>query len=112
MKYKNAQENNQGSIDCLVLLGDEWLPHTQDPVMDYELLEELGPDDWADIKPRSQAAKDTYKIEQENAVVVSDLNIMDTSIRQIEEALAGDTEALALIAARVATKKELRGKLK
>lgn len=59
-----------------------------------------------------QSEKDAHKIEQENAVVVSDLNTMDTSIRQIEEALAGDTEALALIAARVATKKELRGKLK
>lgn len=112
MIYKNAQENKFGSIDCLVLMGNEWVPNTQDPVMEYKLSEELGLDDWAESKPCPQSEKDAYKIEQENAVVISDLNTMDTSIRQVEEALAGDTEALALIVARVATKKELRGKLK
>ena len=109
MKYKNAQENLNGSIDCLILLGDDWIPHTQDPALEYEIHEDS---EWPDIKPCDPAEKDAHELQLHNDAVVSDLNSMDTSIRQIEEALAGDTEALALIAARVATKKELRGKLK
>ena len=61
MKYKNAQENIHGSIDCLILLGSEWVPTTQDPSLDYELSEES---DWPGIKPCDQAEKDAHEQEQ------------------------------------------------
>lgn len=64
MIYKNAQENVSGSIDCLILLAGEWVPNTQDPALEYELSEELGSDDWADIKPCPQAEKDVDEAEQ------------------------------------------------
>lgn len=106
---KNLEELASGNIKCKLLAGGVWGEFIMSPLAEYELHESS---DWEEIKPCPQDAKDTYKVEQENAAVISDLNTMDTSIRQLEEALAGDTEALALIAARVATKKELRGKLK
>ena len=64
MKYKNAQENINGSIDCLVLLGEEWVPNTQDPAIGYELSEELEADDWQDVKSCPQAEKDAHEQEQ------------------------------------------------
>ena len=59
--YKNAQENVNGSIDCLILLGDEWVAHTQDPDMEYELSEES---DWSDVKPCDQSEKDAHAEQQ------------------------------------------------
>lgn len=64
-KFKNAQENKYGLIDCLILLGSEWVPHTQDPAIEYEISEDLGANDWADIKPCPQAEKNTYQDQQE-----------------------------------------------
>lgn len=61
--YKNAQENPSGSIDCLILLNDEWVSTTQDPALKYKLSEELGAGDWADIKPCPQAKKDAHEQE-------------------------------------------------
>lgn len=74
MKYKNAQENLNGSIDCIILLGDEWVSHTQDPAMQYELHDTS---DWPDIKPcdpdekaaHEQAqAREQFKAERAQAV--------------------------------------------
>tara|TARA_R110002167_G_scaffold271300_3_gene477852 strand:- start:1716 stop:2048 length:333 start_codon:yes stop_codon:yes gene_type:complete len=59
--YKNAQENLSGSIDCEILLGDEWQPHTQDPLNEYELSEES---EWPNIKLCDQAEKDAYEAMQ------------------------------------------------
>jgi len=59
--YKNAQENVNGSIDCLILLGDEWVAHTQDPAIEYELSEES---DWPDVKPCDQSEKDAHAEQQ------------------------------------------------
>jgi len=73
--YKNAQENVSGSTDCLILLGGEWVPHTQDPAMEYELSEES---DWPDVKPCDQAEKDAYEaqqlIDQASAILESTLD--------------------------------------
>lgn len=73
--YKNAQETAHGSIDCLILLGDEWFPHSQDPSIEYELHESS---EWPDIKPCDQAEKDDYLaqllIEQSIATVQSMLD--------------------------------------
>jgi hypothetical protein len=60
-KYKNAQENKYGSIDCLILLGDDWVAHTQDPSMAYELHEES---EWPEIKPCDPAEKAAHELQQ------------------------------------------------
>tara|TARA_R110000851_G_scaffold128087_1_gene260297 strand:- start:47 stop:379 length:333 start_codon:yes stop_codon:yes gene_type:complete len=59
--YKNAQENLSGSIDCEILITDNWLPHTQDPLNKYELSEDS---EWPDIKPCDQEEKDAYEAQQ------------------------------------------------
>jgi len=76
MIYKNAQENIYGSIDCLILLNGEWVPTTQDPSIEYELSEELGPDDWPDIKPCDQAEKTKHEQEQAISQAVSSVQAM------------------------------------
>jgi len=74
-KYKNAQENVSGSIDCLIELSGEWVPHTQDPSMEYELHEDS---EWQDVKPCPQAEKDAHAqaqlIEQATSLVQSMLD--------------------------------------
>lgn len=72
MKYKNAQENINGSIDCLIHINQEWVPHTQDPAIEYELHEVS---EWGDIKPcdpveKAEAEKAALK-EQAVATVQS-----------------------------------------
>jgi len=59
--YKNAQENASGLIDCLILLDGEWVAHTQDPAMEYELHEES---EWQGVKPCDQAEKDAHEAQQ------------------------------------------------
>jgi len=76
MIYKNAQENKHGSIDCLILLGDEWVPHSQDPALEYELSEELEADDWAGIKPCPQADKDAHEQEQAISSAINSVQSM------------------------------------
>ena len=75
-KYKNAQENIHGSIDCLILLGSEWVPTTQDPALEYELSEELEVDDWVDIKPCTQAEKDAHEQEQAISAAINSVQLM------------------------------------
>lgn len=67
MIYKNAQENKHGTINCLIFFSDKWVPHTQDPLVEYELSEELGPEDWSDIKPCPQSEKDAHEAKQARA---------------------------------------------
>ena len=59
--YKNARENLFSSIDCEILLGAEWVPHTQDPLNEYELSEDS---DWQGIKSCESAQKDAYETKQ------------------------------------------------
>jgi len=73
--YKNAQENANGSINCLIQLGYEWVAHTQDPTFEYELHEES---DWPDIKPCDQSDKDAHEeqqlMDQASAILESTLD--------------------------------------
>jgi len=59
--FKNPVENPDGSINCIEIhpvYGE--IDHTQDPAFEYELSEELGPEDWAEVKPCPQSEKDAY----------------------------------------------------
>lgn len=60
-KYKNAQENINGSIDCLIYINREWVPHTQDPALEYELHDSS---DWSDIRACSKTEKNAYEADQ------------------------------------------------
>lgn len=111
MIYKNAQENKHGSIDCLILLNDEWLPTTQDPDLQYELSEDLGSDDWAEIKPCDQAEKDAYLAQQEQEILLAELSALDLPTYTIERALAGDQYAIQLINENEQKKALIRAKL-
>jgi hypothetical protein len=85
MIIKNKIENLNGSIDCLVLIGDEWHPHTMDDANEYELHEES---EWPDVKPYPQAEKDKH--EKAEALRQADQDFIDTmspitmSVSQLE----------------------------
>ena len=64
--YKNAQENLSGSIDCEILFGDEWVPHTQDPLNKYELSKDS---EWLEVKPCDQATKDAHEQAEARAAI-------------------------------------------
>jgi len=112
MKYKNAKENPNGSIDCLVLVGNEWVPHTQDPAFEYKPIEDLGADDWPEVKPCDKAEKDAHKAAQARASVVAQLSTLDLPLYTIERALAGDIKAQKKIAHNEIEKQKLRELLK
>ena len=108
MKYKNAQENKHGSIDCLILLGDEWFPHTQDPSIEYELSEES---DWQDIKSCDQDEKDAYQAQLVREDILSQIAALDVPPYTLGRACAGDQIALDKIVASEAAKQILRDQL-
>ena len=103
--YKNAQENTHGSIDCEILLGDEWVPHTQDPSNEYDLSEES---EWQDIKPCDQEEKDAHEQAEVRTGMLAELIALDVSPRTIEDALLGDEYALTKIREANNKKAELR----
>lgn len=94
--YKNAQENADGSIDCLILLDGEWVPTTQDPAMEYGLSEELEADDWSDIKPCPQSEKDAHEqewIKRSKLQSIEELENTQTK-RLLRGAALGDQSAI------------------
>lgn len=109
MKYKNAQENKRGTIDCLVLIGNEWHPHTMDDATEYELHESS---EWKDIKPCPQAEKDAYALEQANAAILAELATLDATPRLLEEAALGDEYAINKLMELKERKDALRASLK
>lgn len=70
---KNIQENYLGDLECKLLLGGKWRYHIMSGGEDnkYELSEELGPDDWADIKLCQQSEKDAHEAEQAISQAIS-----------------------------------------
>lgn len=111
MIYKNAQENIHGTINCLILLKGEWVQHTQDPAIEYELSEELGAEDWEGIKPYPQAEKYAYAEQQAKEAILAELEALDLPSHTIERAIAGDKYALELVKTNEAKKAEIRVKL-
>jgi hypothetical protein len=108
MIYKNAQENIHGSIDCLILVGSDWVPTTQDPALEYELSEES---DWQDIKSCDQDEKDAYQAQLVREDILSQIAALDVPPYTIGRACAGDQTALDKIVASEAAKQILRGQL-
>jgi hypothetical protein len=84
--YKNPVENPDGSIDCIEIhpvYGE--IDHTQDPAFEYELSEELGPEDWADVKPCPQSEKDAHNQSVTNTESLAYLTSTDWYVtRKIE----------------------------
>lgn len=111
MIYKNAQENVDGSIDCLILLGGEWEPNTQDPAMEYELSEELGPDDWPEIKSCPQSEKDAHELQIRRDEVLRQITGLDLPLHTVTRALSGDTVALDKVREAESQKQVLRKQL-
>lgn len=63
--YKNPKTNGFGGIDCLIILDDEWVPTTQDPVFDYTLSNDIGTDDWIEIAPYIEPTKTLEQLQKE-----------------------------------------------
>lgn len=61
MIIKNKIESPTGSINCLVLIGTDWHPHTIDDTNEYETHESS---DWPDIKPCPQSEKDAHALRE------------------------------------------------
>ena len=108
MIIKNKVENLNGSIDCLVLIGDEWFPHTQDQSIEYELSEES---EWPDIKPCDPAEKDAYQAQLVREDILSQIAALDVPPYTLGRACAGDQIALDKIVASEAAKQILRDQL-
>lgn len=105
MKYKNAQENLNGTVDCLILLGDEWVAHTKDPLIKYT----LHPDsDWPETKPIDPSKLEAYiliKAEQEKQ---NKLAALDLPSWKLALAISGDEQALTELAESEAAKALIR----
>ena len=99
--YKNPIENINGGIDCLILLGDEWVPTTQDPAIEYELHEDS---DWQDIKPCPQEEKDAHEELLRKQSVIDNISALEATItpRRLREALMGDSSFIEDVEAQVA----------
>ena len=110
--FKNPVENVDGSINCIEIhpvYGE--IPHTQDPACEYELSEDLGPDDWEEIKPLPQAEKDAYAKQVHNESIsmqIKELEAYQTK-RRIRGALAGNQEDIDYLTGIENSISELRG---
>lgn len=111
MIYKNAKENVNCSIDCLIYLSQEWVSHCQDPTMEYYLSDELGADDWADIKPCPQSEKDAHQAKQAKAEIIKQLADLDLPAHTLALAISSDELALKKVADNEALKAPLREEL-
>lgn len=105
---KNIQENKAGNLECEILIEGNWVGHIMSPSDEYELSEELGANDWSDIKPCDQTEKDAHEAEQIRTGLITQLTELDVSQRTLEDALLGDEFALAKLQEAAALKAEIR----
>ena len=61
---RNLKEHASGLIECEILLGEEWHPHSIESHEEYELHEST---EWEDVKPLPQAEKDAYAAQEAQA---------------------------------------------
>lgn len=80
---RNLKEHVSGLIDCEILIGDEWHPHSMESSDEYELHESS---EWPDIKPCPQDEKDAHKqqlerdqFKQERTQAVQNLTVTTSS---------------------------------
>lgn len=58
---RNLKEHQSGLVNCEILIGDEWHPHSIEANEEYELHESS---ESQDIKPCQQSEKDSFELEQ------------------------------------------------
>lgn len=107
MIIKNKTENLNGSVDCFILIGADWHPHTMDDANEYELSEES---EWQDVKACPQAEKDAHEEQLRKQEVINKITDLESTItpRRLRDALKGDISFLEETEAKIEV---LRGDL-
>lgn len=76
-EVKNIIEMSTGNLDCLMLFNGAWGRSIMTKDADYIISEDLGSDDWTDIKPCPQSEKDAHEAEQESQEALAYLSSTD-----------------------------------
>lgn len=105
---RNLKEHVSGLIDCEILIGEDWNPHSIEVSEKYVIHESS---EWEGVKSCPQLEKEAYAIEQSNSLILYELASLDASPRLLEEAALGDKAALDKLAEIKVKKEELRANL-
>ncbi len=101
--YKNPTENLDGSIDCQIYINREWVPHTKDPAIEYELHDSS---DWGDVKSCDQNEKDWYDLK--TLAIKSHKYLLDTDWYVIRQLDSGEPMPEDIKAARAKARADIK----